>query len=137
MNYLRPLIFLLIGAVASLGCDKREAPQSTPQPAQASPTTMAETQPKTEVKVQANGDLFIDGQPTTLDAIDQRFAELAKVKGIVWYYREAGHANPPAVAIEVIKLVVKHRLPISISSKSDFSDTIDNKGVSHLRQTGG
>jgi hypothetical protein len=98
---------------------------------------MLSTQPKAEVKVQANGDLFVDGQPATLDAVDQSFAELAKSKGIVWYYREVGQSEPPPVASKVIELVIKHRLPISMSSKPDFSDTIDDKGISYPRRTGG
>jgi hypothetical protein len=98
---------------------------------------MTSTQPKAEVKVFANDELFVDGQRATLDAVDQRFSELAKSKGVVWYYREAPQAKPPPVASEVIKLVIKHRLPITISSKPDFSDTLYANGVSHPRPTMG
>lgn len=129
MSHLRPLI--LIGAIISLGCEQREPDPPAAPPAQTAPATMGAMPPKVEVKVQANGNLFVDGQPATLDAVDKRFVELAKAQGVVWYYREAGHAEPPPVANKVIELVVKHRLPISMSSKPDFSDIIDEKGVSH------
>ena len=85
----------------------------------------------------ADGSLFVDDRPVTLKSMDRRFAKLAKANGVVWYYREAGHAPPPPVAAEVIRLVMKHRLPISLSSQPDFSDTIDADGVPHPRRSGG
>jgi hypothetical protein len=35
--------------------------------------------------------------------------------------------------MEVLRLVLDHGLPISLSSKPDFSDYIDPSGVSHPR----
>ena len=92
---------------------------------------------KVEVKVMADGSLFIDDWPVSLKSMDRRFGKLAKANGVVWYYREAGHAEPPAVAAEVIRLVMKHRLPISLSSQPDYSDTIDANGIAHPRRSGG
>jgi hypothetical protein len=90
MNYRRPLILIITGAaLISLGCDKRESAQSTPRPAQSAPATMPRMASKAEVKVQANGDLFLYGKPSTLEAVDQRVTELGAAKGVVWYYREA------------------------------------------------
>ena len=69
------------------------------------------------VKVSAlsSGKLLLEGQPTTLSALDAVFAALQKSHGVVWYYREdAASAEPPPAAMEVIKLVIKHRLPISM-----------------------
>jgi hypothetical protein len=90
--------------------------------------------PKIEVKVMADGSVFLDGQPATLATIDEKFAELAKAKGTVRYYRESAQSQPPPVAKDVIALVAKHRLPISFSSKPDFSDTIDLRNVARQRQ---
>ena len=137
MEHLQPLLLIVVCSAISLGCEKRETAQSTPHPQQSTPTTMTSAQPKAEVKVLANGNLFLDGMPATLDAIDGRFAELAKAKGGVWYYREALQAEPPPIASKVVKLAIKHRLPILISSKPDFSDSVDDKGVSHPRRPGG
>jgi hypothetical protein len=50
--------------------------------------------------------------------------------GEIWYYREQA-ANPDAVAMSVIQMVVKHKLGISMSSKPDYSDYLDGKGVPH------
>jgi hypothetical protein len=131
MNHLG-LLLILAGALGSRGCEKREAAQTSPQPAQSNLATTS-TKPKAAVKILANGDLFIDSQKGTIDAVDRGFAELARAKGIVWYHREAAQADPPLVASKVIELVIKHRSPISMSSKLDLSDTTDDKGVSHPR----
>jgi hypothetical protein len=50
-------------------------------------------------------------------------------QGVVWYYREGGHQDPPPVVMEVIKAVVDAGLPIRLSSKPDFSDAIGEGGV--------
>src|SRR4030095_7711368 len=52
----------------------------------------------------------------------------------IWYYRESGKGQPPIEAIEIVKLVVAHKLPISLSSKPDFSDYMDDEGHSRPRE---
>ncbi len=93
--------------------------------------------PRAEVKVHANGEVFLDDEPATLDILDRRFAELVSAKGEVWYYREAGQEEPPPIVMDVLELVFKHGLPISMSSKPDFSDTIDDQGISRPRPPAG
>ena len=52
------------------------------------------------------------------------------------YYRENPAQEPPPSAMAAVKLVIKYRLPVSFSSKPDFSDTVDpSTGVSRLRQS--
>ena len=72
--------------------------------------------------------------------LGDREADLAKLldvvkekNGVVWYYREDGPGEPSREAIEVIKMVVERKLPISLSSKPDFSDYIDEHGNSKPR----
>jgi len=86
-----------------------------------------------KISVLSNGDLLEDGQKVT---IDQLAASLQKVKaanGKVWYYREAAGQEPPAIALQVMKALVDNRLPVSLSTKPDFSDYVDEKGQSHQR----
>ena len=54
---------------------------------------------------------------------------------MVWYHREAAEGEPPAEAMQVMKLIVDKQVPISLCSKADFSDYVDRKGVSHPRYT--
>ena len=89
------------------------------------------------VSVLANGGLLIDGQPGDLKALDARLALLAKSQGKVWYYREASGSDPTPAAeatmTGAIDQITKNRLPVSLSSKSDFSDVIDEHGQSSPR----
>jgi hypothetical protein len=90
----------------------------------------------TKVSVLANGTVLVDGAPATLEELD---AALAGAKH-VWYYREAARGEPPPIARDVIQRVIARKLPITLSSKPDFSDWVDAKGVSHPRsapQAGG
>jgi len=54
-------------------------------------------------------------------------------QGIVWYYRESAAQSPPQHALQVLNMVVQNQLRISLSSKPDFSDYVDSKGISHPR----
>jgi hypothetical protein len=60
--------------------------------------------------------------------------KLKEANGVVWYYRENGQAEPTPQAMAAIKLIIENSLPISMSSKADFSDYIDAAGNSLPRQ---
>lgn len=77
---------------------------------------------------------MLDGKESTLSEV-RKALEGAKAKsGAVWYYRESGKGEPPPQAIEVFKLIVENKLPVSLSTKPDFSDYVDQKGQSHPRK---
>ena len=97
------------------------------------PVLAAETVAK--VSVFSDGKVLLNGKPTTLAVLDAALGSLAASKGVVWYYREAAAAaEPPAVSTQVIELVIKHRLPISMSTKPDFSDVVGADGQPHRRE---
>ncbi len=81
----------------------------------------------------ASGEILLDGKPIQLDALDQALQAADKESTGVWYYREAAGQEPHPSVKAAIQLVIKHKLRISLSSKSDFSDYVDAKGVSHPR----
>jgi hypothetical protein len=89
-----------------------------------------------KISVLANGAILLDGQPADLEQLDAVLQRVKQNHGRVWYYRESAGAQPPA-GLAVIQRVVRHKLPISLSSKPDFSDWVDGKGVSHARATEG
>ena len=121
MNHLRPLtIAFLLLTLEITGCDRENGPSP------------AHTTPSIKLTIHADGSVFLDGKPASLAEIDDRLAALAKEKGEVRYHRESPQSEPPPVAMQVMDLVVKHSLPISMSSKSDFSDVIDDE-ASHTR----
>ena len=85
----------------------------------------------------ANGAILLDGHPADLEQLDAALQRVKQNHGRVWYYRESAGAQPPPAGLAVIQRVVRHKLPISLSSKLDFSDWVDGKGVSHARATEG
>jgi hypothetical protein len=89
-----------------------------------------------KISVSASGDVLLDGRSVDLAQLDQALQTAKAENCTVWYYREAPGKEAPPRAIEVLQLVVKHKLTISMSSKPDFSDYVDAKGVSHPRQGG-
>lgn len=88
----------------------------------------APTQPALRISVLASGKILINGRENSLPEIKQALEKARNVKGSVWYYRENPRAEPSPQAMEVLEL------PVSFSSKPDFSDYIDEKGQSQPRK---
>ncbi len=95
---------------------------------------MLDASPSLRISVLTSGKILVGGKETTLPELDKMLIELKKVNGTVWYYREAGQEEPPPQAMEVIKLVADKSLPVTLSSKPDFSDYVGEDGQSHLRK---
>ena len=86
------------------------------------------------VFAKASGELLADGTPVSLEELDSRLERLKGRRVIVFYYREEPQADPAPAAMKVLEQIMKHRYPISFSSKPDFSDYIDGEGISHPRE---
>src|SRR5438067_1415075 len=86
-----------------------------------------------KVSVHADGTIVADGRPCDLGALDPLLIRIKEQGGQVWYHREAANGEPPPQAMEVIRRVVQFKIPVSMSSKPDFSDYVDGKGVSRPR----
>lgn len=83
--------------------------------------------PIARISVNAAGEIRLDGTRTTFDALRQQLALLRERNGVVWYHREAA-ANQPPEARAVMQLVIEQRLPISMSTRADFSDEVRPDG---------
>ena len=81
-----------------------------------------------KVSVLASGAISLDGQPIELTQLDAALEAAKKDIGQIWYYREAAGEEPHPHAMEVMQLVVKHKLPIRLSTKPDFSDSVGAQG---------
>jgi biopolymer transport protein ExbD len=91
---------------------------------------MADSRKVLKIAITASGKITADGRPTTIEALILILRELAKNKGEVWYYREAPEAEPHPNAMKVLSAIVDQNLPVRLSSKPDYSDSIDDKGRS-------
>ena len=90
--------------------------------------------PVARISALASGKLLLNGKPTDVKSIDAELGKIKERKGEVWYYRENPQAEPHPNAIAVVELVLKHRLPISMSTRPDFSDYVDRDGRSRPRK---
>jgi hypothetical protein len=107
----RALVIGLLGAFV-MGCSDR--PQSI------------------RIAVMKSGEVRADGTATSLSELDRRLAILARDHGVVRYYREDGASEPlphqDQAILGVLNLVIQHKLPVQLSSKPDFSDSVDLSG---------
>jgi hypothetical protein len=97
-------------------------------------SVMAESRKVLKIAITASGQISADGYPITIEALIPILRELAKNKGEVWYYREAPEADPHPNAMKVLEAIADCSLPVLLSSKPDYSDSIDDKGRSVPRQ---
>jgi hypothetical protein len=113
-------LFSIMGVLSFLlgGCSKQPATQSS-----VSPDT-----PVLKVAVFADGRLTVDGAAFTVQALRDSLRSLSDKHGVVWYYREAGQQEPPQIAMEVMQAVAEARIPVRLSSRADYSDSIGADG---------
>ena len=93
------------------GCSKQSAPPSPDVPV-------------LKVAVFADGRLTVDGAAATFQSLQTSLHTLSEKHGVVWYYREAGQQEPPSIATEVIQAVIDAKLPVRLSSRPDYADSI-------------
>ena len=96
----------------------------------------AGAQPAKVARVSAlgSGKILLNGRESDLRGIEAEFKRLKEVKGEVWYYRENAQGEPKPQAMAIIQLIVANKLPVSMSTKPDFSDYVDGQGHSHPRR---
>lgn len=78
--------------------------------------------PVLRVSVMRSGIILADGAEMTPDRLDFRMAQIKRAGGLVWLYREPGKGVPPAEAMQVLNMAVKHALRVRNSARPDFSD---------------
>src|SRR5436305_11941916 len=94
---------------------------------------MAESPKLLKIAVSPDGRVTADGATVSI-ALAPILRDLAKSKGEVWYYREAAQSEPHPNALRVLGVIADYSLPISLSTKPDYSDVVDDKGQSVPRR---
>jgi hypothetical protein len=85
------------------------------------------------ISVLSSGEILLDGKATQLSVIEEALERADRKEDSVLYYRETAQAEPPSQAADVMSLIISRKLPVSFSTKPDFSDYVDRFGRSHLR----
>jgi hypothetical protein len=85
---------------------------------------MLKEPPILKVAAFADGRVTVDGAPSSIRALRVSLRTLAEQHGVVWYYREAAQQEPPPIAMEVLQEIITARLPVRLSSKPDYSDSL-------------
>jgi hypothetical protein len=75
------------------------------------------------ISVLRDGAVLLDGKNVDLTQLADALQALPDGASVS-YYREAAGGEPPPAALEVMKLIVERRLPVRLSTKPDFSDTV-------------
>ena len=88
-----------------------------------------------KVAVLQNGRVTFDGKAVSIEQLRIKLTELKSKNGAVWYYREAPDKEPPAISTQVIQAVMDNNLPISLSTKPDFSTVVLPDGTVKPRGT--
>jgi hypothetical protein len=88
--------------------------------------------PILKISVLSSGNLLLNGKPSKLEIIESKFKKHKNAS--VWYYRENSSQEPPPISAQVIKLVIDNKLSISLSTKPDFSDYVNENGISQPRK---
>jgi hypothetical protein len=74
-----------------------------------------------KLKVTQTGEVYLDGQPKTLDEAFAKLERLKRERGAVLYYREDGPQHQPHPnGLKVIHKIEELRLPVALSEK-DFN----------------
>ena len=88
----------------------------------------------TRISVLVAGRILLDGNDATISDVRSALERARAKRGSVWYYRESDKGEPPPQAIEVFKLIVESKLPISLSTKPNFAEYVDDSGQSRPRE---
>jgi hypothetical protein len=80
--------------------------------------------PVLKIAVFPDGRLTVDGVPSSIQSLRDSLHKVSEQHGVVWYYRESGQEEAPPVATDVIKEVIAARVPIRLSTKPDYSDSV-------------
>ena len=108
----------VLAVIVWAGCGKPSGNSEKPE------ESATQRTPVLRVAVYVDGRLTVDGAPSTLSALHDSLRRLSAQHGAIWYYREAPQAEPPAIALQVMKLLADSQLPLRLSSRPDYSDSV-------------
>ena len=85
------------------------------------------------IQIMQNGPLLLDGKPSTIADVRAAVERAKEGKLAVWYYRENADAPATDSQMEALKIITDAGVPVSLSTKADFSDYVGEDGRSRPR----
>ena len=132
MKFINLKLLLFVSAIILFGCVPKTSNQNILKG-----NVMTDNQPNfneskiAKVKVTQTSKIFLNEKQVSLGELKEAFARLKQEDSGVWYYRENPQSEPSAEATSVVQAIIDAKLPVQLSSKPDFSDSIDMEGKSN------
>ena len=84
-----------------------------------------------KIKVNRDGVILLNDETVTIEVLKASLSNLRQSAGsAVWYYRENPTGEPHPNATLVIQAIIDAKLPVRLSTKPDFSDSVVPDGAS-------
>jgi hypothetical protein len=81
--------------------------------------------------VNKDGAISVNGRTVTIDELKNVLLAAGRTSGsVVWYYRENSTGKPAPNSMLVFNAILESKLPVRLSTKSDFSDVVGPGGGS-------
>jgi len=80
-----------------------------------------------KIYVNDQGEITSNGDQTSLEELDTLLKAVKDKNGVVYYSRGNIAGEPPANAMEVIKLIVKYKLPLKFFTDQTFTTLAEIK----------
>jgi hypothetical protein len=78
--------------------------------------------PVLRISILMSGVVLVNGERTMLPLLEPELVALKARGGEVWYFRESTQPYPGRNGLTLFGLLIKHRVPTSLSDRADFSD---------------
>jgi len=84
--------------------------------------------PVVKVALFVDGHIVADGQPATIDSLQESLRKLHDQKGMVWLYEEISGQADYRQYNQIELVIVRCKVPLTCSIRPDFSDLIGLMG---------
>jgi len=90
--------------------------------------------PDLYLKVFSNGKIIANDNECSMKELNQLLSNASAKKSMVWFYREGWDSDPSEIALAVFQIINSNKLPLTLSTKPDFSTYVDGYGIRHDRK---
>jgi biopolymer transport protein ExbD len=117
-----PVVLAILCCGANLMACRSGSDQNTSSTTSA-PLPPTDT-PAAKIWISKTGSVEINGRQVEVESVGPMLAELAQRKGEVFYGRDAAEEDPHPNGVMVLQMVIATGMPIRMSTKRDFSDSV-------------